>query len=285
MDKQHEQILIEFGQELKANLKLSRLLSNLVNQGLLTLEEEATLTLPNESGLQRNGKFLSILVTKGCQAFTKFLQALNEEHEHLGHKDLYRKLLAADKNHLNTTTANNLYLLQPKKVISADTSQAVSNSESETIARQSYRNPSSYNGDTEVQRIEERLERLIDTRLQKLEELFRTLMNSLETRIGDLESVVSRISMHPCTRSSLGYICISCSRSYSESLEDLDLESMPPEDEQQYVHDSGRSSPESDTCSAYEIKMSNYPHRHIKTGTKHMSLRPRRKCNSKNLAF
>ena len=291
MEKRYEQILVELGQELKANLNISYLLSNLVNQGLLTVEEEATLKLSSQSDLQKNSKFLSILITKGCQAFSKFLQALNEEHKHLGHQDLYRKLLTADKNYLNTAPTDKL--LQPKEVTSAaraDTSQVVSKNESETIVRHSYQSPSSYNSDTDVQHIEERLERLhiahcqlMDTRLQRLEELFRSSMNVLQTRIGDLETVLSQISMHQCTRSSLGHGCISCS--YSGSLESLDLESVAPEEEQQDVHDSGRSSPESDTYPAYKIKMSNYPHRHIRTGTKHMSLRPRRKCNSKNSTF
>ena len=95
IEKRHVQMLFELEQELKTNFNISCLLSKLVNQGLLTDEEEATLMLPGQSNLEKNNKFLSILITKGYREFSKFLQALNEEHQHLGHKDLYWKLLAA----------------------------------------------------------------------------------------------------------------------------------------------------------------------------------------------
>ena len=293
MEKRHVQTLFEFEQELKTNLNISCLLSKLVNQALLTDEEEATLMLPDQSDLEKNSKFLSILITKGYREFIKFLQALNEEHQPLGHKDLYWKLLTADKNHLNTVPTEKL--LQPK-VAREDTSKVLKN-ESETIApRHNTPSPASLNSDIDMRHTEKTVEwlhfvfkehfQLMDTKLQNLEESFRGWMSSLEIRVGRLEAEVSKINMRPCTRTSLGYGCVICS--FSGSVESLDRESMAPEDEQQDVNDSGRSSPEScdaDAYPAYKKTMNNYSHRHMRVGTKHMSLRPRQKFNSKNSTF
>lgn len=97
MDKRHEQILNDFEQELKWTLNLSYLMSNLVKRKLLTEDEVAQLKHPNKINSEKNGEFLNILKTKGSKAFPRFLEALKEEEQHLGHEDLYDKLMDADK--------------------------------------------------------------------------------------------------------------------------------------------------------------------------------------------
>ena len=108
MEKWHEHILNELGQELKSTLDLSYLLPGLVKRKLLTDGDVAKLRHPSKSSLEKNEEFLNILKTKGSKAFPKFLEALQEEDQHLGHEDLFEKLSNADKKMINTMSSNSL---------------------------------------------------------------------------------------------------------------------------------------------------------------------------------
>ena len=106
MEKRHEHILNELGKELKSTLDLSYLLPGLVKRKLLTDGDVAKLSHPSKSSLEKNEEFLNILKTKGSKAFPKFLEALQEEDQHLGHEDLFEKLSNADKKMINTLSSN-----------------------------------------------------------------------------------------------------------------------------------------------------------------------------------
>ena len=97
-------MLTDLAQELKATINLEYLLTGVVKRKLLTDGEVAKLRHPNKSSLEKNDQFLNILKTKGSKAFAKFMEALNEEKEHLGHEDLYERLLSADEK---TATPHN----------------------------------------------------------------------------------------------------------------------------------------------------------------------------------
>lgn len=114
MDKRHEQILNDFGQELKTTLNIPCLLPGLVKRKLLTDAEIAQLRHPNKPDLEKNDEFMNILKTKGSKAFGKFLEALKEEDQHLGHEDLYEKLSNADK----------AYQLKIRNAMSSNSSQS-----------------------------------------------------------------------------------------------------------------------------------------------------------------
>lgn len=260
MEYQHEQILSKFEQQLKATLNLSYLLPSLVNRELITPEEEASLKLPSKSYLEKNSEFLSIIKAKGPRAFDKFLEALADEDQHLGHRDLYSKLSNADRNGLNILTHNNSS--HAVSVKPADTPQ-VPLRDSEVIVPQDLQNDASRYSVSSKQCIEERinveeqlytvLKQFIADKFEGLERSLKSSISGMEKRIGDLEATLSRIDR--------GY----SGRSGS-------LLSLVPEEEEG-VCDIGCLSLESgDTFCGWFQRTKNY-HHSMKASTKLLSLR------------
>lgn len=176
MEKRHEHILNEFGQELKSTLNLSYLTPGLVKRKLLTDGEVANLRHPNKSTLEKNDEFLNILKTKGSKAFTKFLEALQEEDQHLGHEDLYEKLLSADKKMNNTMSSNSS---QSSVEIIPDTLQDPANSPTHSRPR---------SRPTSASSIGTQLSVASETRLMAAME---SLKNHVDQSIKSLESRIS----------------------------------------------------------------------------------------------
>ena len=108
MEKFHDKILKDYLEAISSTLNLSCLLPKLLNKQLLTDIEYERLGSSNSTEREKNVQFLQILRTKGSTAFQKFLEALREEDEHLGHVDLHKKLskAAAEEPCLENTTLN-----------------------------------------------------------------------------------------------------------------------------------------------------------------------------------
>ena len=96
MDYYHENILSDNYEGIKKSINLSYLLPCLSRRKLLTLNETDQLQNSNKSSIEKNCEFYHILKTKGCRAFALFLEALEEEKHHKGHRSLWTKLSQAD---------------------------------------------------------------------------------------------------------------------------------------------------------------------------------------------
>ena len=60
---------------------------------LVTEPEFQQLSNEKESDSEKNGKLIRIIIGKGKDAYDLFIEALQEEQEHLGHSSLAKKLL------------------------------------------------------------------------------------------------------------------------------------------------------------------------------------------------
>ena len=63
----------------------------------MTEQEYQQLSNEKESDSEKNGKLVKIIIGKGESAFDLFIEALQEELEHLGHSSLARKLIDQKK--------------------------------------------------------------------------------------------------------------------------------------------------------------------------------------------
>ena len=224
MEKRHEQILTDFAQELKSTLNLPCLLPGVIKRKLLTNGEVAQLKHPNKPNLEKNYEFLNILKTKGSKAFVKFLEALQEEDQHLGHEDLYAKLSSADSE----TMTWQMNMVPHTMPMCANSSQSaveeIANSNSvqsnlqilssESVALQSSV-PSHYSGAESGGSIvtpisvasENRIIAYLDASLKKhLDQSMRGLENKIWSKIDTLEIVVKKIDRDvQCLRRLPGY--------------------------------------------------------------------------------
>ena len=78
-------------------IQLSHLLPILRKKRLVTEPEFQQLSSDKESDSEKNGKLIRIIIGKGEDAFDLFIEALQEEQEHLGHSSLARKLMDEKK--------------------------------------------------------------------------------------------------------------------------------------------------------------------------------------------
>lgn len=90
---QHElELLTKYENDLKTTLDLTYLMPHLTTYGLLTSNEADMLNKPELTREDAIKKFLSKLKTKGQTAFSLFINALDDEKEHLGHASLFKVL-------------------------------------------------------------------------------------------------------------------------------------------------------------------------------------------------
>jgi hypothetical protein len=95
-------VLRHHAPELAQYIKLECILPYLNQQHLLTDDENDILLNVMLSERMRILKLLKFIESKGPEGFQRFLRALQDEPEHLGHKELtelftpYRKLLLQD---------------------------------------------------------------------------------------------------------------------------------------------------------------------------------------------
>ena len=91
-DKEYRSLLQNFEREIAVQTNIPVLLPILHTKGLLIQEEFSTLQeLPS---YERGSHLVRILQKKGGEdAFNRLIAALEQENEHLGHKNLVRKLL------------------------------------------------------------------------------------------------------------------------------------------------------------------------------------------------
>ena len=78
-------------------IQLGYLLPILRKRRLVTEQEYQQLSNEKESDSEKNGKLVKIIIGKGESAFDLFIEALQEEQEHLGHSSLAKKLLDEKK--------------------------------------------------------------------------------------------------------------------------------------------------------------------------------------------
>jgi len=96
MEPRHDKILTDLSDVITKTLNLFCLLPHLKSRKLVTEKEEQQLSNSTKTDKEKNTECLRILRTKGHRAFLLFVEALNNEKEHLGHEDLVIKLTRAD---------------------------------------------------------------------------------------------------------------------------------------------------------------------------------------------
>ena len=79
--------------DITLTIQLSHLLPFLRKMRLVTEPEFQQLSNEKESDSEKNGKLIRIIIGKGKDAYDLFIEALQEEQEHLGHSSLAKKLL------------------------------------------------------------------------------------------------------------------------------------------------------------------------------------------------
>ena len=211
MEARHDQILTDFAKVLKKTLNLTYLLPHLLQKRLVTAEEDEQLRQANRSTLDKNDEFLRILKTKGSTAFSKFLEALYEENQHLGHEDLYDKLSQADKNWPFPNTRTNSSPSSSLQRVTGDADQDVNSStsqQSETVSesRKSSPNVSRNNStssfgasttgvstasETRILNALEATEKRLHDRVQSVQDEVQDSTRKLTVRIDSLEKNVS----------------------------------------------------------------------------------------------
>ena len=84
--------------DITLTVQLSHLLPFLRKKQLVTEPEFQQLSNEKESDSEKNGKLIRIIIIgKGKDAYDLFIEALQEEQEHLGHSSLAKKLLDEKK--------------------------------------------------------------------------------------------------------------------------------------------------------------------------------------------
>ena len=208
MERRHEHILNEFGQDLKTTLNLSYLLDGLVKRKLLTDKEGAQLRLPSKSSLEKNDEFLNILKTKGSRAFAKFLEALQEEDQHLGHEDLYDKLSNADKKSTmsSNSSQSSIEVVQDRDSVqdqqTGSSSPTHSRPRSRTNSLSSIGTQLSVASETRIMAAMESLKNHVDQSLMEslknhVDQSMKTLESKITTQIDILKREVQYLKSRP----------------------------------------------------------------------------------------
>ena len=98
LDAELRDILQGLQSEMDITIQLTHLLPILRTKRLVTLSEFQQLSSDGkESDLEKNIKLIRIIIGKGEKAFDLFIEALQEEGEHLGHDSLAKKLMDEKK--------------------------------------------------------------------------------------------------------------------------------------------------------------------------------------------
>ena len=259
METRHDQILTDFAQVLKKTLNLTYLLPHLLQKRLVTAEEDELLRQQNRSTLDKNNEFLRILKTKGSTAFSKFLEALNEESQHLGHEDIYNKLSQADKNWPFMQTNSLSSLQQVPAVDTADNSSTSPYSEPfesrKSSPNASRKNSTSSFGasttgvstasETRILNALEATEKRLHDRVQCVQDEVQDSTHKLTVRIESLEKTVLVIQreVHPTSSSSTLESSSSISSHSRQSQYDADVSSTASTSEASLLSQSRRFSP------------------------------------------
>lgn len=83
--------------EIASSVQLQHLLPILRNKDLVTDPEFESLSTSTESSYEKNRKMVTMVLQKGKNAFNLFVEALQCEEDHIGHKSLAEKLQASKK--------------------------------------------------------------------------------------------------------------------------------------------------------------------------------------------
>ena len=98
LDADLRDILQGLQSELALTIQLNALLPILRSKRLVTQSESQQLSSDGkESDLEKNRKLIRIIIGKGEKAYDLFVEALQEEQDHLGHESLAKKLIDEKK--------------------------------------------------------------------------------------------------------------------------------------------------------------------------------------------
>ena len=97
-DESYQRVLRNNERKITDLTNLPCLLPILYAKGLLTEIERRTLQQMPEYEINRSARLVQILLSKGGNAFPLFIEALQEESEHMGHKNLAVTLLEDSKS-------------------------------------------------------------------------------------------------------------------------------------------------------------------------------------------
>ena len=94
LDAELREILQGLQSDMEITIQLTHLLPILSAKRLVTQSEFQELSNDGkETDLEKNRKLIRIIIGKGEKAFDLFIEALQEEREHLGHDSLAKKLM------------------------------------------------------------------------------------------------------------------------------------------------------------------------------------------------
>lgn len=97
-DESYQRVLRNNERKITDLTNLPCLLPILYAKGLLTEIERRTLQQMPEYEVNRSARLVQFLLSKGGKAFPLFIEALQEEDEHMGHKNLAVQLLENSKS-------------------------------------------------------------------------------------------------------------------------------------------------------------------------------------------
>ena len=94
---QFEELLMKYNSELMKSLNVNSLLPHLQCEQLLTSAEVDFLISTQKTNYDKKQYLLSILPSKGENAYERFVRCLSQDTEHSGHADLVKKLTRAQQ--------------------------------------------------------------------------------------------------------------------------------------------------------------------------------------------